>query len=180
MGLDLKRRQQKTTRRGTAVGGAQSVEKKYEWRAPNRLLVVQTGVSASQAMVFKALAAPQGLCENLINALKLLANQQKDGDSPIQSIATGHCETSRKGIMEGPGNFIKVDNHCAFDVGHLSEGARPFPVRRPKFKEGGPSGVDQGGSRGIDAKGRGSGLQEIVHQCRSHSGGLAETALGWC
>ena len=55
VGLDLKRRQQKTTRRGTAVGGAQSVEKKYEWRAPNRLLVVQTGVSASQAMVSKRL-----------------------------------------------------------------------------------------------------------------------------
>ena len=34
--------------------------------------------------VFKALAAPRGLCENLVNMLKLLANQQKDGDSPIQ------------------------------------------------------------------------------------------------
>ena len=41
----------------------------YEWRAPNRLLVAQTGVSASQAKVFKAHAVPQGLCENLINAL---------------------------------------------------------------------------------------------------------------
>ena len=44
--------------------------------------MVQTGDSASQANVFKAHAAPQGLCENLINALKLLANKQKDGDSP--------------------------------------------------------------------------------------------------
>ena len=34
--------------------------------------------------VFKALAAPRGLCENLVNMLKLLANQQKDGDSPIR------------------------------------------------------------------------------------------------
>ena len=56
--------------------------RKYDWRAPNRLLVVQTGESASQAKVFKAHALPQGLCANLINALKLLANQQKDGDSP--------------------------------------------------------------------------------------------------
>ena len=55
---------------------------KYEWRAPNRLLVIQTGASASQAKVFKAHAVPQGFCENLINALKQLANQQKDGDSP--------------------------------------------------------------------------------------------------
>ena len=38
---------------------------KNGWRAPNRLLVVQTGDSASQAKVFKAHAVPQGLCENL-------------------------------------------------------------------------------------------------------------------
>ena len=77
-----------------------------DWRAPNRLLVVQTGDSASQAKVFKAHAVPQGVCENLINALKLLANQQKDGDSPIQSIVTGLCERSRKGIMEGLRIFL--------------------------------------------------------------------------
>ena len=74
---------------------------KNEWRAPNRSLVVQTGVSARQAKVFKAHAAPQGLCENLINALKLLTNQQKDGDSPIQRTVAGFCERSRKGTIEG-------------------------------------------------------------------------------
>ena len=57
---------------------------KYDWRATNRLLVVQTSESASQAKVFKAHAVPQGLCDNLINALKLLANQQKDGDSSFR------------------------------------------------------------------------------------------------
>ena len=41
----------------------------------NRLVVVQTGVSASQAKVFKTHAALQGLCENLVNALELLAIQ---------------------------------------------------------------------------------------------------------
>ena len=91
-------------------------------------VVVETDVSASQAKVFKAHAAPQGLCENLINALKLLANQQKDVESPIQSIATGLCERSRKGIMEDLRNFIKVDNHGALDVGHLSVGVRAFQV----------------------------------------------------
>ena len=35
---------------------------KYDWRAPNKLLVVQTGDSASQAKVFKAHAVPQGVC----------------------------------------------------------------------------------------------------------------------
>ena len=44
------------------------------------LLVVQTGESVNQAKVFRAHAVPQGLCGNLINALKLLANQQEDGD----------------------------------------------------------------------------------------------------
>ena len=44
---------------------------------------------ANEAKVFRAHAATQGLCDNLINALKLLVNQQKDGDSPIQSIVTG-------------------------------------------------------------------------------------------
>ena len=40
--------------------------------------------------------------------------------------------------MEGLRNFIRVDNHCALDVGHLNEGMRRFEVRRPKFEEGCP------------------------------------------
>ena len=108
--------------RSTAAGGPRSVEKNM--RAPSRLLVVPTGDSASQADVFKAHAVPQGVCENLINALKLLANQQNDGDSPIQSIVTGLCERSRNGIKEGLRNFTEVDNRSALDVGHLREGTR--------------------------------------------------------
>ena len=72
--------------RSTADGGAQFCGEKYEWRAANRLLVV-----VSQTKVFKAHAVQQGLCENLINTLKLLTNQQRDGDSPMQSIVTGLC-----------------------------------------------------------------------------------------
>ena len=60
------------------------------------IFVVQIGANADRAKVFKAHAAPLGLSDNLINALKLLAKQQKDGDSPIQSIATGLHERSRK------------------------------------------------------------------------------------
>ena len=71
----------------------------------------------------------------MINALEQLAKQQKDGGCPIQSIVTGFCERSRKGIMEGLRNFIKVDNHCALDVGHLNVGMMPFEVGRPKFRE---------------------------------------------
>ena len=60
---------------------------------------MQFGTNANDAKVFKAHAAPQGLCENLFNALKLLANQQTDGDCTIQSIVTGLHERTRKGIM---------------------------------------------------------------------------------
>ena len=124
---------------------------KYDWRAPYRLLVMQPGDSASQAKVFKANTVLQGLCENLINALKLLANQQRDGDSLLQSIVTGLCERSRKGIMEGLRNIIKVDNHCALEVGHLRGGTRSFKVRRPKCEEE-ARGVNQGRPRGSDAQ----------------------------
>ena len=89
----------------------------YEWRAPNRIVVVQIGANANEAKVFKAHATP--LCENLTNELKLLANQQTDGDSPIQSIVPGLHERNRRGIMEGLRRFIKADNHRAVDVGHL-------------------------------------------------------------
>ena len=42
------------------------------------------GTNEDEAKVFRALAVPQGLGENPINTRKVLANQQKDGDSPIQ------------------------------------------------------------------------------------------------
>ena len=38
---------------------------------------MQLGTNANEAKVSKAHAAPLGLCDNLMNALKLLANQQK-------------------------------------------------------------------------------------------------------
>ena len=63
--------------RNTPAGGAICGEK-YDWKQTNRLLVVQRGESVEQAKVFKAHAIPQGSCENLINALELLANQQED------------------------------------------------------------------------------------------------------
>ena len=51
---------------------------------------MQTEESFEHAKVFKAHAVPQGLCANLINALKLLASQQEDGDGLTQNIVTGH------------------------------------------------------------------------------------------
>ena len=82
-----------------------------EWKAPQQ---VTGGTNRRQCQSAKGLQSACGCARflrNLINALKLFANQQKDGDSPIESIVTGLCERSRKGIMEGLRNFIKVDNH---------------------------------------------------------------------
>ena len=51
-----------------SFGGLQSAgidgdtEANYEWRAPNRILVVQLGTDANEAKVFSA----QGLCENAL------------------------------------------------------------------------------------------------------------------
>ena len=50
-------------------------------------------------------------------ALKLLANQERDGDSQIQNIVTGLQESSREGIPIGLRIFIDLDNHSAVDVG---------------------------------------------------------------
>ena len=75
--------------------------------------MVQTGVSVNQAKVLKAHAVPQGLCGSLINALKLLAIQQEDGDGLIQNIVTNVGEESRQGLTEGLRNFIQFDNHRA-------------------------------------------------------------------
>ena len=52
-------------------------------------------------LFFGAHAVPSRLCENLINALKLLANQPKDGDSPIQHIIVGLKEKCRERIANG-------------------------------------------------------------------------------
>ena len=57
---------------------------------------MQTGDSIEQAKVFKAHAIPQGLCAKLVNALKLLANQQEDGDGLLQNIVKNLGKESRK------------------------------------------------------------------------------------
>ena len=98
---------------------------------------MQTGNSIEQAMVFKAHAAPQGVCANLIHVLKLLANQQEDGDGLLQNIVKNLGKESRRGLTDGLREFIKVDNERALDVGALRRGTGTFQVRKPKALEGG-------------------------------------------
>ena len=58
----------------------------------------QTGESVNQAKVYRAHTVPQGPCGNLIITLKLLANQQEDGDGFMQNIVTNLGEVCRKGL----------------------------------------------------------------------------------
>ena len=101
-----------TERRNIAIGGVRLVE--ANTNAPDRVLVVQLGANATEAKVFKAHEAPLRLLDNLINALKLLANQQKYGDSPTQSVVPGLHERSRSGIMDGLRRCIQTDNHSGW------------------------------------------------------------------
>ena len=97
----------------------------------------KTRESFEQAKVFKAQAVPQGLCANLINALKLLANQQEDGDGLPQIIVTNLGMGSRKDLTDGLRQFIKVDNERALDVGELRRGTGTLKVRKPQALERG-------------------------------------------
>ena len=119
----------------------------YDWRAPNRIPAIQTSANANEAKVFKAHAAPLGLCDNLVNALKLLANQHEDGDSPRKSIVTGLHLRSCKGIMDGLRSFIEVDNRSAVDVGGLRRGSKSIQVKKPHFSEAFPEAVIREGVR---------------------------------
>ena len=109
--------------------------------------MIQLSANANEAKVFKAHAAPLGLCDNLVNALKLLANPQEYGDSPIlKSIVTGLHLSSRMGIMDGLRSFIEVDNHSAVDVGGLRRGTKSIQVKEPQFSEAFPEAVIREGA----------------------------------
>ena len=55
---------------------------------------------------------------------QVLANQQKDGDSPVKTVVQGLQERSRLRLMERLGKFIMVDNHEAVEVGDLDKNMR--------------------------------------------------------
>ena len=128
----------------------------------------------SRAKVFKAHAAPLCLCDNLINALKLLANQQKDGDSPIQSIVTGLQDKSRKGIMDGLTRFIEADSHS----GDLRRGTRSLPVQKPQFSEAFPQATIREGTDELTLRADGVGTQSALINTEHIEFERVETAAG--
>ena len=109
--------------------------REVRWEATGQAFVVQTGDSIEQAKVFKAHAVPQGLCANLITALKLLANQQEEGDGPSQNIVKDLGEGSRKGLTDGLREFVRSIMSVPL---RLDTWTRAEEVRMPKVPEGCP------------------------------------------
>ena len=78
----------------------------------------------------------QGMCENLINPLKLLANQQEDGDGLLQNM----LQTSAKEAGKVSRTACDTSSRCittALGCGELHRGTGTFEDRKPKFPEGG-------------------------------------------
>ena len=70
-------------------------KKQCNWKHPNRVLTIQDSTDRREAKVFRLHAPPQGMCENLVNALKLSANQQLGCDSLVQELVEGLEEGRR-------------------------------------------------------------------------------------
>ena len=98
---------------------------------------MQTGESVYQAKVFKAHVVPESLCAKLINALKLLANQQEDGDGLLQNIVTNLGKGSRKGLTDGLRDFINVNNNRALLLESYTEAREFTKFGSRKFRKGG-------------------------------------------
>ena len=92
-----------TERRSIAVGGVRNVEAHTNGERPTGYWLCSSVPMPMKQRCSKRTRRHKGnVTDNLINALKLLSNLQRDGDSPIQSNVTGLHERSRKGIMDGP------------------------------------------------------------------------------
>ena len=64
--------------------------------------------------------------------LKLLANQQKDGDSPVKMVVQGFSR-GKSAQHNGLRKFIMFDNHEAVRVGGLHKNMESRKVVNPKF-----------------------------------------------
>ena len=71
--------------------------------------------------MFRAHAPPLGPCENLLCALRLLANQQTGGDSLAHTIPECLQEQSRLKFANELWRFIEVDTNEAVKIGDLEK-----------------------------------------------------------
>ena len=70
---------------------------------------------------------------NLVNTLKLLANQQMGGDSPAEVLVEGFQERSRFKMMEEVRMFTTMDCHEAVKIGDLDKAQASLVVVKAKF-----------------------------------------------
>ena len=87
----------------------------------------------AEAEVFRTHAPPHGVCDNLINALELLANQQPGGDSLAEALVGCLQERRRLKMMDELRRFIMVDNHEADKTGDLEKALESLSVVEPKL-----------------------------------------------
>ena len=66
------------------------MRRQYNRENPNRVLVIQNSADPSEAKVIRAQAPPQGACNNLVCALKLLG-ESTDGERQSRRCARRGC-----------------------------------------------------------------------------------------
>ena len=102
-------------RGGSAIGGARLLVAGSEQRADDT-----STLQASRYLgVSKARAPPPGACDNMISALKLLANLVKE-ENFTEIVQEGMRESSKRKALVPPRQLIEVDNRpeeLTFKVG---------------------------------------------------------------
>ena len=104
--------------RSNAIGGVRRAVASTLKKAPNRVLVIQDITDWREAKVFRAHAAPQGVCDR-----KMVTAQ--DGGTGLSR--------GRLRITRGLRRFIMVDNHEAVKDGDLEKNVESRSVVKPKF-----------------------------------------------
>ena len=79
----------------------------YDWLEADKILTIQASCT-----IFKMHAPLQGVCDDRISGLKLLANLQ-DKENFIEVVFVGIKEGSMRKIEVALRQFIEVDNHKA-------------------------------------------------------------------
>ena len=100
--------------------------------------------------------------------MKLLANQQEDGDGLLQNIVTNLSKESRKGLTDGLREFTKIDSERALEVGYLNQGTGTLKVRKPKVPEGRPEVIVRESPDELTLRGEEVEYIEGICQCRPH------------
>ena len=138
-----------------------------------RVLVIHDSVDPRKAKVLRTHAAPQGLCDNLINSLKLFTNQQKDGDSLDEHFVTGLREKSRKDIVGGLRKLVHRRGQT-----RNSECGRLAP--RQKMRPGGEACSHPRRSGRTDTVSRRSGCTAHLHRYYQCGGPSTGASAGRC